>query len=134
MLPTSAWPLSTTRIHELNRRYLNHDWPTDVLSFTLDDDDDGLAGEIIVSADTATVAAERYGWKMADEILLYVIHGGDCIWPVSMTPRPMPGGQCAAASSITWPAMASSRVTTTRTTAPQLAMQPQEARHDRRAH
>ena len=40
-------------MHELNREYLNHDYPTDVLSFVLDRQDDELQGEIIVSADTA---------------------------------------------------------------------------------
>ena len=62
-------------MQELNRQYLAHDWPTDVLSFSLGDDDGPLEGEIIVSAETAVAAAKRYGWKTADELLLYVIHG-----------------------------------------------------------
>jgi probable rRNA maturation factor len=62
-------------IHALNRRYLDHDYPTDVLSFALGDDPQSLDGEIIVSADAATATAERYGWSAEDELLLYVIHG-----------------------------------------------------------
>jgi probable rRNA maturation factor len=62
-------------IHELNRRHLNHDWPTDVLSFVLDDAGDHLEGEIILSADTASSVAEELGVPAADEQLLYVIHG-----------------------------------------------------------
>lgn len=62
-------------IHALNRRYLQHDFATDVLSFVLDRADDRLDGEVIVSADTAAVAAAKYGWRMDDELLLYVIHG-----------------------------------------------------------
>jgi probable rRNA maturation factor len=62
-------------IHALNRRHLNHDYPTDVLSFLLDRDGDRLEGEIIVSADTAQAAAPRFGWSPSDELLLYVIHG-----------------------------------------------------------
>lgn len=62
-------------IHELNRRYLNHDYATDVLSFLLEAGPDGLEGEIIASADTAAAAASRYGWTPAAELLLYVIHG-----------------------------------------------------------
>ena len=62
-------------IHELNRRYLNHDEPTDVLSFVLEAGEDSLEGEIIVSADTAAAAAPRFGWSAEDELLLYVIHG-----------------------------------------------------------
>lgn len=62
-------------IHELNRRYLQHDWATDVLSFVLDEHRGCLEGEVIVSADTAAAAAERFGWSLEDELLLYVVHG-----------------------------------------------------------
>jgi probable rRNA maturation factor len=62
-------------IHRLNRDYLRHDCPTDVLSFVLQRADNALDGEVIVSADTAAAAAKRFGWTMADELLLYVIHG-----------------------------------------------------------
>jgi probable rRNA maturation factor len=62
-------------IHELNRRYLNHDWPTDVLSFALEDDGAHLEGEVVVSADTAAASAAEFGWSPAAELLLYVIHG-----------------------------------------------------------
>jgi probable rRNA maturation factor len=63
-------------MHQLNRRYLDHDYPTDVLSFLLsEDDEEPLQGEIVVSADTAAAEAERYGWSLDDELLLYVIHG-----------------------------------------------------------
>jgi probable rRNA maturation factor len=62
-------------IHDLNRRFLDHDWPTDVLSFALERTDDKLEGEIVVSADTAFSQAPDYGWSGAEELLLYVIHG-----------------------------------------------------------
>ncbi len=64
-------------MHELNRTYLAHDYPTDVLSFVLDRDEAGhaLFGEIIVSADTAASMAHRYGHPVDHELLLYVIHG-----------------------------------------------------------
>lgn len=65
------------RMHALNRQYLQHDYPTDVLSFVLDRDEavGSLEGEIIVSADYAAREAARYGWRADDELLLYVIHG-----------------------------------------------------------
>jgi probable rRNA maturation factor len=65
------------RMHALNRQYLQHDYPTDVLSFVLERDEEqqSLDGEIIVSADYAAREAPRYGWSADDELLLYVIHG-----------------------------------------------------------
>lgn len=63
------------RMHELNRRYLDHDDPTDVLSFVLAREADQLDGQIVVSADYAAREAARYGWNADDELLLYAIHG-----------------------------------------------------------
>lgn len=64
-------------IHQLNRKYLNHDYATDVLSFVLEEGthDEPFEGEVIASAETAVAAAERFGWTAADELLLYVVHG-----------------------------------------------------------
>src|SRR5881394_2033882 len=49
-------------IHILNRKYLDHDYPTDVLSFVLEEDDGRLDGEIIASSDYAAREAEIYKW------------------------------------------------------------------------
>lgn len=62
-------------IHDLNRRHLQHDYPTDVLSFALLDEPPRIEGEVIVSADTAIENAKEYGWAPESELLLYVIHG-----------------------------------------------------------
>jgi probable rRNA maturation factor len=64
-------------MHALNRQYLDHDYPTDVLSFVLEFDEEraSLEGQIIASLDYAAKEAERFGWSAEDELLLYVIHG-----------------------------------------------------------
>ncbi|HVX11448.1 MAG TPA: rRNA maturation RNase YbeY [Pirellulales bacterium] len=62
-------------IHDLNRQWLNHDEPTDVLSFVLEESDGYREGEIIVSADTASSRAAEFGWTAEAELLLYVVHG-----------------------------------------------------------
>jgi probable rRNA maturation factor len=69
--------VTDARMHELNRQYLEHDYPTDVLSFVLADDKraKSLEGEIIASSDYAAREAPRYGWTADDELLLYIIHG-----------------------------------------------------------
>jgi probable rRNA maturation factor len=61
-------------IHALNRQFLQHDYPTDVLSFVLDASGQHLNGEVVLSADTAAEASDGE-WSAADEQLLYVIHG-----------------------------------------------------------
>jgi probable rRNA maturation factor len=61
-------------IHQLNREYLNHDYPTDVLSFVLEDDL-RLEGEIVVSAEYALRESASYKWTAENELLLYVVHG-----------------------------------------------------------
>jgi probable rRNA maturation factor len=63
-------------ISRINRQYLNHDGPTDVISFDLSDAGDArLSGEIVVSAERAVrVAAER-GTDPVGELLLYAVHG-----------------------------------------------------------
>jgi probable rRNA maturation factor len=62
-------------IHDLNRRFLQHDYPTDVLSFVLEQTEACLDGEIIISANYALKSAHEYRWSADDELLLYVVHG-----------------------------------------------------------
>lgn len=62
-------------IHDLNRRFLSHDYPTDVLSFLLGQTGDYLEGEVVASADTAVRSAADYDWPAMHELVLYVIHG-----------------------------------------------------------
>ena len=62
-------------IHQLNRQYLDHDYPTDVLSFRLSEESEPLDGEVIVSAETAERVAAEHNWAAASELLLYLVHG-----------------------------------------------------------
>ncbi|HAK94866.1 MAG TPA: rRNA maturation RNase YbeY [Planctomycetes bacterium] len=62
-------------IAALNRRFLRARGPTDVLAFAYGDDADGVAGEIIVSAETAARAARALGEPPERELLRYCIHG-----------------------------------------------------------
>jgi probable rRNA maturation factor len=60
-------------IHMLNRRHLDHDYPTDVLSFLLNSE--GLEGEVIVSTDTAIRESIERGVSAHEELKLYLVHG-----------------------------------------------------------
>jgi probable rRNA maturation factor len=92
-------------IHRINREFLGHDYPTDVISFLLNDPSSGLEktsgsnpfpfeefendglpgndrnwkdhldGELIVSSETAAREALAHGWSPEAELLLYVVHG-----------------------------------------------------------
>ncbi|MCC6512202.1 MAG: rRNA maturation RNase YbeY [Pirellulaceae bacterium] len=64
-------------IHQLNCEHLDHDWPTDVISFIFEFDEQvgRVEGEIVASLDTATRLSKDAGWSPADELLLYVVHG-----------------------------------------------------------
>lgn len=62
-------------IHTINRRHLDHDYPTDVISFAYHRSDDAVEGELVVSRCTARRWAARIGCDWHSELLLYVIHG-----------------------------------------------------------
>ena len=66
-------------MHALNRRHLEHDYPTDVLSFLLDEAETetgrSIEAEIIVGTEYASRTAPQFGWSADDEVTLYVVHG-----------------------------------------------------------
>jgi probable rRNA maturation factor len=63
-------------IHQLNNRYLQHDEPTDVLSFPLSEPNNRkLAGELVIGAEVAQAEAAERGHDVQAELALYVIHG-----------------------------------------------------------
>ncbi len=63
-------------IHRLNLRYLQHDEPTDVLSFPLSDPGSTkLSGELVLGAEVAKARAGEHGHEVQAELGLYVIHG-----------------------------------------------------------
>lgn len=67
------------QMRELNKRHLEHDYDTDVLSFLLESSDSphetSLEGEVIVSIDMAGKQAREHGTDVNYELLLYVVHG-----------------------------------------------------------
>jgi probable rRNA maturation factor len=62
------------RMHELNKRYLAHDYPTDVLTFPMARGKT-LEGEIVVSTEYAGRECVQYDWPVEMETSLYVVHG-----------------------------------------------------------
>jgi len=81
---------SQERIQQLNRDYLGHDRPTDVIAFSLLPESsvgedlpsfvpppDGVShlGEVIISYPQAVVQAEEQGHSIKREITILIIHG-----------------------------------------------------------
>lgn len=63
-------------IHRLNKQFLDHDEPTDVLSFPLSEANaKKLAGELVIGAEVAQQQATERGHDVQTELSLYVIHG-----------------------------------------------------------
>lgn len=67
--------VDSSAMHELNRQYLQHDYPTDVLSFPLVQTAARLEAEVIVNAELAAEVAPEYQWSTGNELLLYAVHG-----------------------------------------------------------
>lgn len=61
-------------LQRLNREFLGHDYPTDVLSFP-SAGDAGSLGEIAVSSERAKAQAEEFGHGHVDEIRILMLHG-----------------------------------------------------------
>jgi len=67
---------SSTELRSLNRRFRGKDQPTDVLSFPpAAEFENGLAGDIAISADIAKQNALRLGHSAAQEIKILALHG-----------------------------------------------------------
>ena len=62
-------------IHDLNRRFLDHDYPTDVITFPHDRGDGWVHGDVVFSAEYAAREAAERGVSTIDEMTLYVVHG-----------------------------------------------------------
>ncbi len=70
--------VSDDEIAQINMQYLNHEGPTDVISFPQDDDpaqEIYMLGDVVVSADRAYERAEEFQTTMNQEFGLYIIHG-----------------------------------------------------------
>jgi probable rRNA maturation factor len=67
------------QIHELNRQYLDRDKPTNVLSFPMSGDSDGIEtgmlGDIVISVDTAKREASEMGITYHERIYELLVHG-----------------------------------------------------------
>lgn len=64
--------VTNAAIRKINRKFLKHDFATDVISFPLDSD---LLGELVISAEYAAGEAAKRKISVEEELLRYVAHG-----------------------------------------------------------
>ena len=66
-----------TKIAKLNREYLRHEGPTDVISFGMGRDANGLpaVGDIYICPAVARTNARRNGVSTSEELARLVVHG-----------------------------------------------------------
>lgn len=73
--------VNNQEIHKLNKNYRNIDRPTDVITFALEDFDDGIKlsirmlGDIYISYDKVISQANEYNHSKTRELCFLAIHG-----------------------------------------------------------
>ncbi len=65
--------LDDGEIKEINKKYLEHDYATDVISFCLEEEP--LEGEVYISVETAKENSIEYNTTFTNELVRYAIHG-----------------------------------------------------------
>ena len=60
---------------DINRRFLNHDTYTDIITFDLSNTPNSIEGEIYISLDRITENALTYGTSYSEEFLRVMFHG-----------------------------------------------------------
>ena len=72
------------KMRRLNKQFLSHDWPTDVLSFRYPGDETGrsgkalqepVIGEILIAPSRAKAFSKRLSAPYTEELSRYLIHG-----------------------------------------------------------
>jgi len=69
--------VTTSEITRLNEMFLQHDGPTDVITFDYSDGSSTgqLSGEIVICVDEAVSQARRFRTAWQSELVRYIIHG-----------------------------------------------------------
>ena len=60
---------------EINRKYLNHNYLTDIITFNYSGSHNNLDGEIFISFEDAEINADKFGVSAKDEYFRLIIHG-----------------------------------------------------------
>jgi rRNA maturation RNase YbeY len=67
--------VNSSEIMRINKKYLNHNYSTDIITFDYSESQKSLDGEIYISLEDAAYNAKKYKVKFKDEIIRLIIHG-----------------------------------------------------------
>lgn len=67
--------ISGKEIHRINKKYLKHDFTTDIITFNYSGKNDTLDGEIFISVDDALLNSKKFNVTFDNEIVRLVTHG-----------------------------------------------------------
>lgn len=67
--------VDSSQIHQLNKKHLEHDYTTDIITFDYSDNFELLDGEIFISVDDAKSNAKKFKVQLNEELARLVIHG-----------------------------------------------------------
>jgi len=76
----SVYIIDDSEMRRLNHQYRRTDSPTDVLAFSMREGrqlrgEEGILGDVVISAQAAACQARRLKRKVSDEMNLYLVHG-----------------------------------------------------------
>lgn len=67
--------VSQNLIHDINKKYLKHDFTTDIITFNYSGDNNNFDGEIFISLIDANMNAGKFGVSLQLELTRLIIHG-----------------------------------------------------------
>jgi len=67
--------VDSKQIHLLNKKHLNHDYTTDIITFDYSDNFESIDSEIFISVDDAKTNSKKYKIRLIEELARLVIHG-----------------------------------------------------------
>ena len=67
--------ISASQIIKINKNFLNHNYSTDIITFSYSSESSVIDSEIYISVEDAESNAEKFGVTFTEEILRLVIHG-----------------------------------------------------------
>ncbi len=67
--------ISSESLLQLNKKFMRHNYRTDILTFDYSSEKNNLDGEILISFEDASDNSKKYGVSVDNELLRLIIHG-----------------------------------------------------------